>query len=58
MIRLVDIRTDPRFRYYPPGHPQMRSFPGVPIVAGGEVVAALYLADRGALPSSPMRTKS
>jgi signal transduction histidine kinase len=44
VIRLADIRTDPRFRYYPPAHPQMRSFLGVPIMAGGEVVAALYLA--------------
>ncbi|MPZ64041.1 MAG: GAF domain-containing protein [Pseudonocardiaceae bacterium] len=46
VIRLADIRTDPRFRYYPPAHPQMRSFLGVPIMAGGEVVAALYLADK------------
>lgn len=46
VIRLADIRADPRFRYYPPAHPQMRSFLGVPIMAGGEVVAALYLADK------------
>lgn len=46
VIRLADIRTDPRFRYYPPAHPQLRSFLGVPIMAGGEVLAALYLADK------------
>ncbi len=46
VIRLADIRTDPRFRSYPPAHPQMRSFLGVPIMAGGEVVAALYLAEK------------
>lgn len=46
VIRLADIRADPRFRYYPPAHPRMRSFLGVPIMAGGEVVAALYLADK------------
>jgi signal transduction histidine kinase len=46
VIRLDDIRTDPRFGRYPEGHPVMRSFLGVPIVAGGEVVAELYLADK------------
>ncbi|MGH3977600.1 MAG: histidine kinase [Pseudonocardiaceae bacterium] len=46
VIRLVDIRTDPRFGWYPPAHPEMRSFLGVPIMAGGEVLAALYLADK------------
>ncbi|MGH4000681.1 MAG: GAF domain-containing protein, partial [Pseudonocardiaceae bacterium] len=37
VIRRVDIRADPRFRYYPQAHPDMRSFLGVPIMAGGAV---------------------
>ena len=45
-IRLDDIRADPRFRGWPPAHPDMRSFLGVPIVAGGEVLAELFLADK------------
>jgi signal transduction histidine kinase len=45
-IRLDDIRTDPRFRGWPAAHPDMRSFLGVPILAGGEVLAELFLADK------------
>ncbi|MDQ1647822.1 MAG: hypothetical protein QOJ50_4006 [Cryptosporangiaceae bacterium] len=45
-IRVADITTDPRFGYYPAHHPWMRSFLGVPIVAGGEVVAELFLAEK------------
>jgi signal transduction histidine kinase len=45
-IRLADITADPRFVGYPAHHPWMRSFLGVPIVAGGEVVAELFLADK------------
>ena len=42
-----DIRADPRFRgWWPSAHPQMRSFLGVPIVARGEVIGALYLTDQ------------
>jgi signal transduction histidine kinase len=45
--RTPDIRRDPRFRgWWPSAHPQMRSFLGVPIVSGGEVIAAFYLTDR------------
>ena len=45
-IRMPDITEDPRFGYYPRHHPVMRSFLGVPIVAGGEVLAELYLAEK------------
>ncbi len=44
-IRLPDIRRDPRFAGWPAAHPVMRAFLGVPIVAGGEIVAGLYLTD-------------
>lgn len=46
VIRLADIRDDPRFGGWPPAHPDMRAFLGVPIVAGGEVLAELFLADK------------
>lgn len=46
VVNLADVRADPRFQYYPRAHPQMCSFLGVPIMAGGEVVAALYLTDK------------
>lgn len=45
-IRLADVRADPRFWGYPAAHPEMSSFLGVPIMAGGEVVAELYLANK------------
>jgi signal transduction histidine kinase len=45
-IRLTDIRTDPRFVGWPRAHPDMASFLGVPIVAAGEVLAELFLAEK------------
>jgi signal transduction histidine kinase len=45
--RTADIRADPRFRgWWPDAHPEMRSFLGVPIVARGDVIGALYLTDK------------
>ncbi len=45
--RTADIQRDPRFRgWWPEGHPDMRSFLGVPICAGGEVIGAFYLTDK------------
>lgn len=45
-LRLADIRADPRFTGWPAGHPDMSSFLGVPILAGGEILAELYLSDK------------
>lgn len=42
-VRLTDIRTDPRFVGWPGAHPEMGPFLGVPIAAGGEILAELYL---------------
>jgi signal transduction histidine kinase len=43
-LRTTDIRRDPRFRgWWPPAHPSMSSFLGVPIVARGHVAGAFYL---------------
>jgi signal transduction histidine kinase len=45
-IRIPDISVDPRGVGFPPGHPQMRSFLGVPIVVKGRSVGNLYLTDK------------
>jgi signal transduction histidine kinase len=46
-FRTPDIHDDPRFRgWWPRGHPDMRSFLGVPIVAQGEVIGAFYLTEK------------
>ncbi len=45
--RTGDIHDHPRFRgWWPAAHPDMRSFLGVPIVARGGVIGALYLTDK------------
>jgi signal transduction histidine kinase len=42
--RTGDLHTHPRFRgWWPSGHPDMRSFLGVPIVAPEGVIGAFYL---------------
>jgi len=46
-FRTEDIHRDPRFRgWWPRSHPDMRSFLGVPIVAGDEVIGAFYLTEK------------
>jgi signal transduction histidine kinase len=45
--RARDVQRDPRFRgWWPAGHPDMRSFLGVPIRAGDEPIGAFYLTDK------------
>jgi len=45
--RTADIHTHARFRgWWPSAHPDMRSFLGVPIVARGGIIGALYLTDK------------
>ena len=45
-VRVRDVREHPAFGGIPPHHPSIRSFLGVPIRAGGEVIGDLYLANR------------
>lgn len=45
-IRVPDLTADPRSVGFPPGHPQMTSFLGVPIVRAGETVGNLYLTEK------------
>jgi signal transduction histidine kinase len=45
--RTADMHQHPRFRgWWPKGHPDMRSFLGVPIVARDEVIGAFYLTEK------------
>ena len=45
-LRLASLDDDPRAGGFPPGHPPMRSFLGVPILVGGEAWGNLYLTDK------------
>ncbi len=45
-LRLTDVRQHPGSFGFPPGHPAMKSFLGVPIMIGGEPVGNLYLAEK------------
>jgi signal transduction histidine kinase len=50
-FRTDDIHDDPRFTgYWPRGHPDMRSFLGVPIVAREGVIGAFYLTEKEGAP--------
>lgn len=45
-IRLADLRTHPASVGFPEGHPEMRSFLGVPITSRGRVLGNLYLTEK------------
>ncbi len=45
-IRLVDLTRDPRAVGYPPHHPKMRSFLGVPIRAADLQLGQIYLTEK------------
>jgi signal transduction histidine kinase len=45
-LRLHDLTEDPRSVGFPPGHPPMRSFLGVPIVLRGVAFGNLYLTEK------------
>lgn len=45
-LRLRDLRQDPRSVGFPPHHPQMTSFLGVPIIYRGRCLGNLYLTDK------------
>ena len=44
-LRLRDLSQDPRSVGFPPNHPPMRSFLGVPVEGRGEVFGNLYLTE-------------
>jgi signal transduction histidine kinase len=45
-IRIDDIATDPRRAGFPPRHPEMRSFLGVPVRSKGQSIGNLYLTNK------------
>jgi signal transduction histidine kinase len=45
-IRLDDLSSDPRSIGFPPDHPHMARFLGVPILAGNQLFGMFYLTDR------------
>lgn len=45
-IRLRDLGADPRACGFPPHHPPMRTFLGVPVVRGGHRYGNLYLTEK------------
>lgn len=45
-VRLADVSAHPQAYGFPPGHPVMRSFLGVPIMVRGVVFGNLYLAEK------------
>ena len=45
-LRLADVTQDAHFKGFPPGHPPMRSFLGVPIFVRDVVYGDLYLAEK------------
>jgi signal transduction histidine kinase len=45
-LRLDSVGNDPRSYGFPPGHPRMETFLGVPVLIRGEAWGNLYLTDR------------
>jgi two-component system, NarL family, sensor histidine kinase DevS len=45
-IRIPDISLDKRSVGFPPNHPAMASFLGVPIMSGGQLLGQIYLTDK------------
>ncbi len=45
-LRLDDMSEDPRSAGFPPGHPPMKSFLGVPIMLRGHAFGNLYLTEK------------
>jgi signal transduction histidine kinase len=45
-VRVADVTKEPHFFGFPPGHPPMRSFLGVPIFVRRVVYGDLYLAEK------------
>ena len=45
-LRLADIKTHPDSAGFPPGHPPMRGFLGVPVHVRGKVFGNLYLTEK------------
>ncbi|MCK5428985.1 MAG: GAF domain-containing protein, partial [Anaerolineales bacterium] len=49
-IRIADAPKDARSEGYPPGHPMMTSFLGVPIMSDDKLLGQIYLTDKVGYP--------
>ena len=45
-VRIPEISQDPRSAGFPPNHPQMHPFLGVPIMSGDQLLGLIYLTDK------------
>ncbi len=45
-LRLADVGAHPHSYGFPPGHPPMKTFLGVPVVVAGDVFGNLYLTEK------------
>jgi signal transduction histidine kinase len=45
-LRLADVGAHPHSYGFPPGHPPMKTFLGVPVAVGGQPFGNLYLAEK------------
>src|SRR5574337_1638383 len=45
-LRLSDLTEDPRAHGFPPHHPPMNSFLGVPVISKGKVLGNLYVTEK------------
>jgi GAF domain-containing protein len=45
-LRLADVSAHPHSDGFPPGHPPMRTFLGVPVCMGGRLLGNLYLTEK------------
>ena len=57
-LRLADLSKDPRSVGFPPNHPPMKSFLGVPILLRTNPFGNLYLTEKAGEGSSRARTRS
>jgi GAF domain-containing protein len=57
-LRVPDISEHPGRTGFPPNHPPMTSFLGVPITCRGEVFGNLYLTDKARPRCSPISTSN
>ncbi len=50
-LRLADLTAHPAFHGFPPEHPCMRSFLGMPLTVGDEVLGTLYVTEKQGAPT-------
>ena len=45
-LRIADVGAHPAYAGLPDGHPELRSFLGLPMIAGGQTIGHLFVANR------------